>query len=62
MTERRQAALERLKNYVKTQEQRQYSAFWRRAQQDRNVISMVQDITLGQVSGKSPLAKNRYKF
>ena len=55
-------AVDELKAYLQRQKDNQYAEIMEKAKQDKKFESMVQDMTLGAISGKSKLTKNKYQY
>lgn len=63
MTERTKQAVEKIADYlVFLAHQNDYETIMQTAQHDNRFREMVQDMTIGEIAGKSRLNKNRHIF
>lgn len=61
-TQGKYKGLDALKTYLESRTKKEYSNVMRQAQNDNNFRNMIKDMTLGEATGKSRLAKNKYNF
>lgn len=62
MSKYKYKAADALKSYLDRKEKENYPKIMEQAKKDKKFEAMVQDMTIGVISGKSKLTKNKYKY
>lgn len=62
MTEKQQKCVDRLKRYFDKEDEYNYKTIMSKTKTDKTFENMVQDMTIGVISGKSKLTKNKYQY